>query len=145
MLLTNWNHGNHLDRLSATEMIRTYKSEESGLWGVGFSGWKSKREFVRIPFWLLWAHQDLNLGPPDYESGALTNWAIGPWLSLIQFNGCQLSILLNDIWLVRAIFTFKVQIYKFVNPYGEHICFISYTFDMLTSRALSASICSFGL
>ena len=20
-----------------------------------------------------WAHQDLNLGPPDYESGALTN------------------------------------------------------------------------
>ena len=21
----------------------------------------------------LWAHQDLNLGPPDYESGALTN------------------------------------------------------------------------
>ena len=22
---------------------------------------------------LWWAHQDLNLGPPDYESGALTN------------------------------------------------------------------------
>ncbi len=22
---------------------------------------------------LMWAHQDLNLGPPDYESGALTN------------------------------------------------------------------------
>jgi hypothetical protein len=21
----------------------------------------------------MWAHQDLNLGPPDYESGALTN------------------------------------------------------------------------
>ena len=21
----------------------------------------------------LWSHQDLNLGPPDYESGALTN------------------------------------------------------------------------
>ena len=27
-------------------------------------------------FW--WAHQDLNLGPKDYESSALTNWAIGP-------------------------------------------------------------------
>ena len=26
----------------------------------------------------MWAHQDSNLGPPDYESGALTNWAIGP-------------------------------------------------------------------
>ena len=25
-----------------------------------------------------WAHQDLNLGPIDYESTALTNWAIGP-------------------------------------------------------------------
>ncbi len=24
-------------------------------------------------FPLLWAHQDLNLGPPDYESGALTS------------------------------------------------------------------------
>ena len=24
-------------------------------------------------FKILWAHQDLNLGPPDYESGALTN------------------------------------------------------------------------
>ena len=22
---------------------------------------------------LMWAHQGLNLGPPDYESGALTN------------------------------------------------------------------------
>ena len=25
-----------------------------------------------------WAHQDLNLGPKDYESSALTNWAMGP-------------------------------------------------------------------
>ena len=25
-----------------------------------------------------WSHKDLNLGPPDYESGALTNWAMGP-------------------------------------------------------------------
>ena len=25
-----------------------------------------------------WAHQGMILGPPDYESGALTNWAIGP-------------------------------------------------------------------
>ena len=25
-----------------------------------------------------WAHLDSNQGPPDYESGALTNWAIGP-------------------------------------------------------------------
>ena len=30
--------------------------------------------FMQVPFYFkLWAHQDLNLGPPDYESGALTN------------------------------------------------------------------------
>lgn len=29
-----------------------------------------------------WAHQGMILGPPDYESGALTNWAIGPVKSL---------------------------------------------------------------
>ncbi len=27
---------------------------------------------------IVWAHQGMILGPPDYESGALTNWAIGP-------------------------------------------------------------------
>jgi hypothetical protein len=27
----------------------------------------------RNPLIFKWAHQDLNLGPPDYESGALTN------------------------------------------------------------------------
>lgn len=26
----------------------------------------------------LWAHLGSNQGPPDYESGALTDWAIGP-------------------------------------------------------------------
>ena len=26
---------------------------------------------ISLRFW--WAHQDLNLGPPDYESAALTN------------------------------------------------------------------------
>ena len=25
-----------------------------------------------------WAHLDLNQGPSDYESDALTSWAIGP-------------------------------------------------------------------
>ena len=26
----------------------------------------------------LWSHMGSNHGPPDYESGALTSWAIGP-------------------------------------------------------------------
>ena len=34
---------------------------------------------IRLPHDVIWwAHQGLNLGPTDYESGALTNWAIGP-------------------------------------------------------------------
>ena len=32
---------------------------------------------VRLSFYL-WSHLGSNQGPPDYESGALTNWAIGP-------------------------------------------------------------------
>ena len=28
-------------------------------------------------------HKDLNLGPADYESDALTNWAMGPRITLI--------------------------------------------------------------
>ena len=30
---------------------------------------------------LTWSHLGSNQGPPDYESGALTNWAIGPNLA----------------------------------------------------------------
>ena len=38
--------------------------------------WKGLPE--RKPLLIMWAHLDSNQGPPDYESGALTNWAIGP-------------------------------------------------------------------
>ena len=31
---------------------------------------------------LLWAHRDLNPEPADYESVALTNWAMGPKFQL---------------------------------------------------------------
>ena len=31
---------------------------------------------------MAWSHLGLNQGPPDYESDALTNWAIGPAFSL---------------------------------------------------------------
>ena len=33
-----------------------------------------------VSFVFRWANQGLNLGPPDYESVALTNWAISPAL-----------------------------------------------------------------
>ena len=34
---------------------------------------------IELTAWLpMWAHMGSNHGPPDYESGALTNWAMGP-------------------------------------------------------------------
>ena len=33
---------------------------------------------------LMWAHRDSNPGPPDYESGALTSWAIGPFSNFLE-------------------------------------------------------------
>ena len=39
---------------------------------------KRLRNFSLSRWFHWWAHQDLNLGPKDYESSALTNWAIGP-------------------------------------------------------------------
>ena len=44
------------------------------------TGRKACVRYVPLLFW--WAHQDLNLGPKDYESSALTNWAMGPMSSL---------------------------------------------------------------
>ena len=38
------------------------------MWGKRRRGFDYSKPLVP-----LWAHQDLNLGPPDYESGALTN------------------------------------------------------------------------
>ena len=38
-------------------------------------GRKEKTTYETNHKWLIfkWAHQGMNLGPPDYESGALTN------------------------------------------------------------------------
>ena len=36
------------------------------------NSWQKKEADQTIQPLFLWAHQDLNLGPPDYESGALT-------------------------------------------------------------------------
>ena len=39
-----------------------------------------------------WSHLGLNQGLPDYESGALTNWAIGPAChGLATQSGCKVS------------------------------------------------------
>ena len=41
------------------------------------SSYKKVDENLLVTAWLLMCfHQGMILGPPDYESGALTNWAI---------------------------------------------------------------------
>ena len=40
---------------------------------MSHSQWPMKKSNDIESLLFLWAHQDLNLGPPDYESGALTN------------------------------------------------------------------------
>lgn len=42
----------------------------AGLWIMEIR-WSCERKVEDNNFW--WAHQDSNLGPTDYESGALTN------------------------------------------------------------------------
>ncbi len=39
---------------------------------------KELRFTIRNSLISMWTHLGLNQGPPDYESGALTSWAIGP-------------------------------------------------------------------
>ena len=46
-----------------------------------------------MPLICWWSHLGSNQGPPDYESGALTNWAIGPAL-LRTFQWKEGAILL---------------------------------------------------
>ena len=40
---------------------------------MSYSKWTMNKESRIEQLSLLWAHQDLNLGPTDYESVALTN------------------------------------------------------------------------
>ena len=53
----------------------------------------AKREIsnlrLLVSYWFsLWTSQGLNLGPPDYESVALTNWATSPVLCVKAFSKC---------------------------------------------------------
>ena len=39
---------------------------------------KESQLYIVTPILSMWAQKGSNLRPPDYESGALTNWAMGP-------------------------------------------------------------------
>ena len=48
---------------------------------LNFTMSKEKAATFDVTAWFsVWTSQGLNLGPPDYESVALTNWATSPWL-----------------------------------------------------------------
>ena len=50
-----------------------------------------------------WSHLGLNQGLPDYESGALTNWAIGPRSDAMHYSGvCECKV--NAFFLGLQVF-----------------------------------------
>ena len=63
-----------------------------------------------------WAHTDLNCGPTDYESAALTNWAIGPiYTEIVIFQQVQAERILSNIvskdkYFSRLLYIFKTFI-----------------------------------
>lgn len=64
-----------------------------------------------------WAQQGMILWLPDYESGALTNWAIGPeisWWILFSIQGGYL------IWISKNVF-FGVQVYLILRSFTNKI------------------------
>ena len=73
--------------------------------------WKQKKAVTEwCNCFCLWANQGLNLGPPDYESVALTNWAISPRKPVCEDFGCkvtqfganfQIFFEKNDVFLYR--------------------------------------------
>ena len=60
--------------------------------------WKNKKPISNWSAFTWWAHRDLNPRPSDYESDALTNWAIGPEFLPIVFgiwiSNCKLTLIL---------------------------------------------------
>ena len=63
-------------------------------------------EFLLSCWFLMWTSQGLNLGPPDYESVALTNWATSPvqWIfflaaAKLDKNSDTAKCVLLKIWL----------------------------------------------
>jgi hypothetical protein len=42
-----------------------------------------------------WAHQDLNLGPHDYQSSALASWAMGPYQIKYVLINIAIKIIYN--------------------------------------------------
>ena len=68
---------------------------------------------LKVPCLLVWAHLGLNQGPPDYESGALTNWAIGPKWKLyntIPFSECKFTTLLQNTQVIYFKFYLNFSI-----------------------------------
>ena len=57
----------------------------------------------------MWSHLGLNQGPPDYESDALTNCAIGPIRSIPE-SDCKSNFFFR---ITKIIFCFLHQVSAF--------------------------------
>ena len=54
---------------------------------------KQLSTFVHNCLIIKWAHLGMIQGPPDYESGALTNWAIGPKNNIVLTRVAKVMVL----------------------------------------------------
>ena len=62
---------------------------------------KSTYKIIVSAWFSVWTSQGLNLGPPDYESVALTNWATSP--ATFSVCGCKVK----GFWAIFQIFNRK--------------------------------------
>ena len=58
-----------------------------------------------------WAQTDLNCRPTDYESAALTNWAIGPKIEFVIIQQVQAQRILAKIFKKYKPFSYMVVHY----------------------------------
>ena len=72
----------HLERLHGISPINFFVANFTWI-----SQEKKKSYEVLVTLWFsVWTSQGLNLGPPDYESVALTNWATSPGFGLQSYG-----------------------------------------------------------
>ena len=73
---------------------------------------KAVTKFVTAWF-LTWTSQGLNLGPPDYESVALTNWATSPMNRFIFDCDAKVAFIFYSANIWRK----KMKLFSFVLPF----------------------------
>lgn len=72
-----------------------------------------------------WAQTDLNCRPTDYESAALTNWAIGPYMpNLLYINKFKRSHTNQDFFKKQVILFYLRSNRAIVQGCKIHLCIL---------------------